>query len=273
MTEFSGPMESFNVTCFVDAIHELVRSDEVANALWLCDHLPAWYRDHPPKEITELKNEIMKRMATPSFYATDAGCELTSHPDVHKAMKHSLRGDMIVKEIKHLNSNQTKPILFDVGPGEAWVPRLLIHEEVRFTYYPIYVNHPSYAFYKNQFESALGIPEENATKIFFACEVIEHLWKEDEIRFEMNRHCGLADVIHLSTPLYTFDRKCQNWMADKKDLGHLRAYTPSEFFMKVQQMFPEYDLTLFKSQPMHIRGVLTSTKFEQLKTPAVELFK
>ncbi len=268
----SGPMVNENIQCFIDCANELLRADETMRALWLLDNMPAWRRDNPHPEITKLKNEVMKNIATASFYATDAGSELKTDPNVHRIMKHTLRGDMILKETKFLNTKLHKPTVFDLGPGEAFCPKLLIEEKVKFTYYPIFVNHPSFQHYYKDFESALGFPNTNHPNIFFACEVLEHLHKEDELRYEMNRHCGMADVIYISTPLHTFDTNCLDWKT-KGALGHLRAYCPSEFILTVQRMFPEYNLNYFESQPQQIRGVWKDTKFDVVKAPIGEIFK
>ncbi len=263
-------MKEFNLKCFIDAANELVRADEVARALWLLDNLPAWYRDNAPDEVVQLKNEIMKRMATPSFYATDAGCELTVNPDSHLYMRNTLRGDLIVKDMKFLNKHNFFPKLFDLGPGEYWTPKLLIHEQVKFSYRPIYVNHPSHDQYRPTFHSVVIGDSIDQPKILFACEIIEHLWHEDEIRYEMNRHLGMADIIHLSTPCYTFDFNCTDWKKEKKDLGHLRAYTPTEFFMTVQKMFPEYILSMWATDILHIRGVNKKTSYDLIKNTKPE---
>lgn len=263
-------MVNENIQCFIDCANELVRADEVNRALWLLDNLPAWRRDHPHPDIVSLKNEIMKRMATPSFYSTDVGAEVQIPGDTHLAMVHTIRGDLLTKETKWLNANKFSPKVYDLGPGEFWTPKMLIHQGIEFTYYPIYMNHPTYQHYKKDFEHKISKEPNDQPKIFFACEIIEHLHHEEEIRYEMNRHAGSADIIHLSTPCYTFDYVCQDWKANKKDLGHLRAYTPTEFFLKVQTMFPEYNIQMFSNEILHVRGVHKDTKFDLIKNTNIQ---
>ena len=270
----SGPMKNENIQCFLDCAEELLRADETERALWLLDNMPAYRRDNPPAEVVTLKNEIMSQIATASFYATDKGCELVAHPEIHKIMKNSLRGDILVKEMKHLNSSGHSPIFVDLAPGEYAFVRLLIYEKIKFKYIPVWVNGPSYNHYLKDFESTLDDSlTPNEPKVFFACEIIEHLHKEDELRHNMNRSCGIADIIHISTPKHTFDTNCLDWRF-KGPLGHLRAYCPSEFYRIVERLFPEYELTFFDHQPMHIRGVLKTTKFDSIKnTPIEAIFK
>ncbi len=270
--QLSGPMVNENIQCFIDCANELLRADETMRALWLLDNLPAWRRDNPHPEVVKLKNEVMAKIATASFYATDEGAELQSDPNIHRIMKHTLRGDMILKEVRFLNKCGHTPIFADLAPGEYSFVRLLIDENTHFSYRPIYVNHPSYEHYKQHFEHMIEVYAGASPKIFFACEIIEHLHNVDELRYEMNRHCGMADIVHFSTPLHTFDTSCLDWR-NKGALGHLQAFTPTEFFLAIQKLFPEYDLKLFHSQPMHIRGTLKGTKFQIINTAIEVIFK
>lgn len=262
-------MVNFNLQCFLDCANELLRADETERALHLLDNLPAYYRDHKPREVIELKREAMARLATASFYATSRGYELTAPPDSYLRGAESLRGIMIAQEIKTLNENDLMPHVLDLGPGEYWLPQMLNHKGLLFTYEPIFVNHPSHDQYQKSFAKNFLVykqdpPEVDRPKILFAGEIIEHLWNESEIRFEMERHMGLADVVHISTPAYTFDYECIDWRS-KGDIGHLRAYTPSEFQTTVWKMFPEYATQVYVSQILHARGVLQTTKFETIK--------
>ncbi len=270
-----GPIKEFNVKCFVDAALELLRSDETLNALWILEKsIPAYYRENVPQEIHDLKQEIYSRMATGSFYATDIGCELLTDPNIHLSMRHTIRGDAIVKDTRHLNINGYKPNVVDIGPGEFFLPKLLLSENIVFSYWPVYMNHPTYQHYLKDFEHKLSKVENDRPTIFFACEIIEHLHEEKELRYEMNRNCnGLADIIHVSTPRETWDTNCLDWKA-KGALGHLRTFSLSEFYFTVQSIFPEYDLNLWSNDIMHIRGTLKNTKFDLIKnTKLDDIFK
>ena len=99
-------------------------------------------------------------------------------------------------------------------------------------------------------------PEEGAPRIFIACEIIEHLHHERDIRTEFERAKAQADIIHMSTPKYTFDGRIErlNWK-EAGELGHLRTYTPAEFMRVVTRMFPEYTFALYDSQILHLRGL------------------
>ncbi len=258
------PIADFNVKCFLDTAAELLRHDETLRALWLLQNLPAYYRDNPPHEIVSLRREIQKRMATGSFYATSKGYELSAHDDSIFNMHKSLRGMMIIKEVEMLNSQGFVPHIADYAPGEYFLSSILHLKNLKFTYFPIYVNGPSHAHYYDRFKDYLvEKPNPSEPKIFFAGEIIEHLHCEEELRFDMERAIGLADLVHISTPCYTFDTGCRSWL-EKQDLGHLRAYTPLEFTKTVGQMFPEYAVITLQSQILHARGVLKTTKFASI---------
>ncbi len=273
--QLSGPMKEFKLQAWLDVANVMVNADEVLNALWLLEKgIPGWYRDNTPKEISNLKNEIQARLATASFYATDAGCELLTDPNMHLVMKHSVRGDILDRVTKYLNKSGFRPKLYDLGPGEFVFVKMLMHEQADFSYYPIYVNHPTYEHYKKEFEHKISKEEDGQPKVFFACEILEHLQNPHDLRYEMMRHCRqYADVLEISTPMHTWDVNCTNWRASKPDLGHLRTFTPSEFIAIVQEVFPEYNLTMFQSQPMHIHGTYNDSRFECIKDMTKEIFK
>lgn len=257
-------MKNFNLQCFLDCANELLRADETARALSLLDNLPAWYRVNTPKEVTALKREIMKNIATAGFYATSSGYELTAPDESYTQTHNTLRGRLLINDVLELNKIDLLPHILDLGPGEYWAPRMLQHQKCLFSYEPVFVNHPSHNHYKKHFEEILDSSPKERPKILFAGEIIEHLWNENEIRFEMERHVGLADIVHISTPAYTFDYECLDWRT-KGDLGHLRAYAPQEFHDVVVKMFPDYDMTVIVGRIMHARGVLKDTQFESIK--------
>ncbi len=251
-------------------VDNLVNHDEVANALWLLDKgIPARYREFPVPELLELKNEIMKRVATPSFYAHSVGESFIE--DEHKNAHNMLRGLVILQIVKRLNENNLKPHIYDHGPGTHWLPRMLLYHNLSFSYEPIYINTPSYDKFKPHFESVLQKSHKDVQpSIWVATEIIEHLWREDEIRFEMQRHAGLVDIVEISTPCHHFDTGKTDWKSSG-DLGHLRGYTTKEFFDTVSKMFPEYKQVNIISQILHSHLINKNTKFKAVKDISIEL--
>ncbi len=253
-------MTNFNVQAFLDVANELVRSDEVERALHFLDHmLPAFYRDHKIQSIVDLKNEILSRLATPARYAAIENDYVIDVED-NLNMKNSLRGKLLIKDVNYLNANGFKPHVKDYGPGQYWLPIILKRECLDFSYEPIILNERPYQFQRIDFEDYLGRAPLDQPYIFGAFEIIEHLWNESEIKTESFIRGRQPDIIHVSTPMYTFDTACTNWR-QRELLGHLRAYTPSEFYNILANLFPEYHQDLYTSQIMHSRLVLKTTKY------------
>lgn len=255
----------FKLNVFLEAAQELARADEVERALKLLDNLPAWYRDHEPKEITRLRTEILSKIATINFYK-----EIDCHPDllnVDQVCK-LLRCKLLTLEVKKLNELNYTPHIVDFGPGEYWVPLVLNKFNLKYTYQPLSINDISYEKNKFLFENHLSKKTDQPT-IFLALEIIEHLWAEQEIKINMLRECGYCDIIHVSTPKYTHRYDQTDWRAIGT-LGHLRAYTPTEFFTIVQDMFKEYgDFMFYDSVILHARGQWSGSKLPkyQLELP------
>lgn len=256
-------MKNFDLSCFIKCAEEMLRADETASALWLLEKgIPGFYRENVPEPVRLLKDEIMARVASPSFYANHVGVEIDTLRETYKNMPHSLRGKILINDVRMCNEMGFVPTVVDLGPGEMWAPKMLLFENLKFSYKPIYVNHPTYEAHKSSIEPVLidKIPLDRPT-IYFACEILEHLWEPRDIRFEMNRTSRYADIIHMSTPLFTFDTECLDWRS-KGDLGHLRTYTSKEFSDVVSDLFPEYGSIIYRSQIQHARGVRRDTPFQ-----------
>lgn len=252
-----GGMMDFNA--LIKHCNFLLDHDETLMALKALDMVPGYWRDNYPGELLELKKEIRSKIATASFYATHRGCELEME-NSHLAAKNTLRGRILLKELERLNQASLTPHIIDLGPGEFWLPKMC--KNYKFTYEPIYVNQPTYEKYLPDFKEFLKTNDANDVKILFACEIIEHLHDESEIASEMHRH-GQCDIIHLSTPRYSHNPG--PWR-DKGDMGHLRTYTPREFFDKASKFFPDYDLVFYDADILHVRGVWRGTKVKEIQS-------
>lgn len=238
-----------NIKAFIDAAEELLRFDEVARALHLLDNLPAYFRDNIPLEILDLKNGILSKLATPHIYVKN-GSDLLLEPAKAKLwIKESLRGREIIKDVENYNKQGIIPNIVDHGPGEYWLPLGLIEHGYQFNYTPVYLHAEAYNAAKTMIKMSY---DASAPTIFVACEIIEHLWYEEEIKSEaMRAGSGYPDIVHVSTPMYTFNAVVP-WK-ERGELGHLRAYTPKEFTDKIQSMFREYDGIATMGTIMHIR--------------------
>jgi hypothetical protein len=258
------PLVSFDTKPWIEVVNQLICADEVKRALDLLDNLPAYYRilGNEPKEITDLRNDIMKWIACPSFYSNHVGCEVEMES---KGMINSLRGALLVEDVRNCNKNGFIPLVVDLGPGEYWAPITLEAQGCDFRYYPIYVNKPSYDHFLPKFQKYLvKDPEYTGPKIFFAGEILEHLWQPMDIRFEMQK-VGTCEIAHVTTPNATFNPNVKDWRT-VGFLGHLHAITYEEFKLITQKIFKEYQGCFYESQVLHARFILPEGKYDFLKT-------
>ena len=112
----------------------------------------------------------------------------------------------------------------------------------------------------------------NGPVIFLACEIIEHLWNEQEILSNMLRYCRCADIVHISTPKYTYGFNLgKDWDQSRQEIDHLRTYTPSEFTTLIQNMFGNtYQANFYNSAVMHMRLLKKESPFELDANPNID---
>lgn len=255
-------MKVFNVQPFLDAANILVTADEIERALNLLDNLPAQYRDNQPPEVIALRNEIMARIATPVSYVTIENSYGPDLDDKHDMGKNSLRGQMLCKDVREWNDKGQAPHVVDFAPGEFWVPAMLHKAGLVFNYWPVLLNKVALPKLEEMYADIIKPePSELEPFIYVAFEIIEHLWSANDIKAESLRWKRQPDVVHISTPLYSFDQECMNWRS-RDLLGHLRAYSPQELHGILAKLFPEYDQTLTVSQIMHSRLILKEALFK-----------
>jgi hypothetical protein len=264
-----GQCEFWDPKPFIDAANILVAADEPMRALKLLDEVPGYYRDNPDPQMTSLKEKILSLLATPAFYATNPYDTLVREEVAEHVVDSLVRGVLIRDDVKRFNDQGLTPHIVDLGPGEYWLPIGLKKKGLQFTYHDVGLckeaQDKAYVFIKDRVRETQSPGQ---PVIFVACEIIEHMHHEEDIAVEYHRLKANADVIHISTPKYTFDiRKSQLDWEKKGDLGHLRTYTPKEFFDVVSKMFPQHQFVIYeKNAPdpetgeqlhlpvMHMRG-------------------
>lgn len=252
-----GKCQFFRIEPFLDAANILVAADEPMRAIELLKQLPGYYRDNPPKEALDLIAKIHALLATPHFYMNNEPDKLVRVDMAEATVNQTLRGKLIDQDVKAYNDKKVTPHIVDLGPGEYWLPIGLSRLGRHFTYQAIGLCSDAKEEAKKHLIGHLvdAKPAHNPPTIFVACEIIEHLHNESDILVEFMRARAEAEIIHVSTPKYTFDtRQSQIDWEKKGDLGHLRTYTPREFEMVVCKMFPDYNWGYCDSQIMHLRG-------------------
>lgn len=256
----AGEIPAFKaaIPAMLEYVSALVKSDEILLAeKVLISGMPGFFRDNPPKEVLEMRRAVSRHKMTIQDYANDNVDFDLVHKERSKGIVDTvLRGQLLLRDVKELNEKGKTPHLIEIGPGEYWLPIGLSAHGCKFTYQSIGVHDNAYKKAKPLMEEHLkeAIPGEPI--IYAACEIIEHVENETDIAQGLYKSGFDADIIHMSTPLYTFGFGKNDWaephMVAKG--AHLRTYTPSEFMLIAQRLFPNYNWVYYHNQVMSLRG-------------------
>lgn len=239
------PEGLFSSRLFCAAAIELVQHDEVIRALQLLDNIPAYYREHVPDDIRDLKRYIRSKILTVydiqgNSWDSPLDASYKDHKFEHQ-VNNTTRGLIVKAQIEAYNAKEIVPHLIDLGPGPYHYPIGLKNLGLKFSYESLNINKKAEA----EARLILGdeiyrAPKPEQPLIFMACEIIEHLFNESDIRYSFDKVAinKMPEVVVLSTPAYDYGQGKSNWLSE--GLSHLRAYTPNEFVRTVTDMFPEY---------------------------------
>lgn len=250
----------FRVEPFLEAAFILCASDEFMRARQLLKNLPAWYRDNPPPEVVEMLRQIDAGLMTQRDYMQNANDLHLIDRDRAKGILNGTTRGLILKQIvTKLNEQKLVPHIGDMGPGDFWMAVGLNEEKLKFTYHPYSIHPEAEAKAREILGDAISYEPWSADRpsIFVACEIIEHLHYEEEIRMTYEKFGGNASYLLMSTPLYTFGNGNDNWQDPKQAglLGHLRAYTPSEMEVSIRRLFPEFKCQFITDNLINVFGV------------------
>lgn len=252
-----GKCEFFDVNPYLQVSNQLVAADEPLRALEVLKLVPGYYRDNPPPELEAQRLAILALLATPTFYANNVHDFRVQEEGAGDLVQGLLRGQLILKDVQDYNAKGLMPHLIDLGPGEYWLPIGLKKLGCKFTYLGVGLCEEAKRKAHEILKDNLWSGVTDRPKIFVACEIIEHLHHEEDIAVEFGRLNANADIIHISTPKYTWDGRNVrlDWNKPDRDLGHLRTYTPGEFQNVVMRMFPRsYKWAYYDSTVQHMRG-------------------
>ena len=239
--DYTGAIEQFNIGPWLDAANILTAYDDPLRALKLLELLPGYYRDHKPKEVIELTNAIHRKIATPTFYAKNIETSIIQMEEAKQCINYIPRFNLLFNDLRNTCFNHgINPHILEVAPGPYVIPQALLGYNHNFTYDAVSLN----PFLESKVKEVLtdkwreSAPE-GSKKFFVAFEFIEHLHYEKDIAAEYHRKGYDADVIHISTPKYTYNGSIKELNWRDKDLGHLRTYTPREFYDVVSECFKD----------------------------------
>lgn len=245
---------------WIEAAEELLRFDETERALALLDLVPAVHRDFLILELENLKKDIRAACITTHAYMTsELDCGNISPEHSKESFPHVHRFKLVEKDVETLNKQGTIPCIIDMGPGEYILPMALQQNGHKFKYSPIAIDKKAYEQAKPYVKDVLvEQTTANDFHIFVAQEVIEHLPSTQDIAIEAFRWCkGWPNIVHLSTPLYTYNVAPKEWRKPC-GLAHLRAYTPNEFMAEAKKLFPGYNWSYSTDVIQSMRGEIAS---------------
>jgi hypothetical protein len=239
-------------SALLNYVKHLAGLDEPLLALKvLQEYCPAFYRDNPTDEIKKLQRIISSQLFTMEDYYSNDGDFIKEH-DHAQIVDNLTRGQVIASYIDHMNSIGIKPIIFDLGPGDFWLPLGLKKKGLNFSYQYEGVC----AEASNMFEAEaakLGLHIDTTPKAahcFIACEIIEHLFDPIYIRQRQLLMAPVCNAVILSTPKYCYD----GVDIEIEKQQHFRVYTPKEFIEEARKIFPEFHWSLVDSEVMVVIG-------------------
>lgn len=208
----------FSLDTFFALVDMYISADEVETALYLLDHLPAYYRDRPPKRLLETKQDLHRQLWTPSQYKG-------IYDSVENASEWPYRAQVLEDVIKKIDA----PVhIMEFGPGSMFIRNGLDKRGYAYSYEYISLDKSELA------------ETTNGCNMFVCFETIEHLSNPFEIYQNYLKFGKTADYVLCSTPLYTYGGGMGlEWR--NRPLGHLRTYTPSEFHASLSKMFIGYE--------------------------------
>jgi len=226
----------FNLDTYFSLIDMYIASDEVETALYLLDNPPAYFKDNPPQRLIETREALHRQLWTPIEY---------------KGIYEGVEGDYWPHRAEVLeNVIKAKPgpyHIMELAPGSRFIQKGLEKKQYPFTYE-----------WRSLDECVGAVPMPSSLNVFVCFELIEHLSNPAEIYQGYLKFGKKADIIAISTPLYTYGGGMGfEWR--NRPLGHLKTFTPSELHTIVAGLFLGFTWTCHLSDTITLIGERTGT--------------
>ena len=225
-----GKSAFFDLDTYCQVVEMFVNSDEIERALWMIDNPPGWFRENPPKKLTELRTLILKNTLTVKDYISDSK-EIEDYEKLQDFVDANFiypRFQILLETIREMNQKGQSPNLYELCPASFWLPRLLLQYKVNFQYRFETINLDAAKFFQSKHPEVNPNFDETQPNIFICFETIEHLWRDSDVAHFYAKYGLDADIVMLSTPLNTLlGGHPEGWR--NRPLGHLRTYTKSDF--------------------------------------------
>jgi hypothetical protein len=175
---------------------------------------------------------------------------------INEAVMDFLARGFVIKGLVHkINEAGKTPHIIELAPGSYWLPIGLKKNGLKFKYHGPSLNKEHERLAANylieEVRAGSSILPEDPT-IFTCFELIEHLHQPDEIAHHYYKYQTKFDHILISTPKYCYGGGNPQW--PDTDLGHLRTYTPKEFFQFALKLWPTHKWTLYDNETMILHG-------------------
>ena len=234
-----GRPRFFDIDIYLSAVEGMINADEVERALWMLDNVPAYFRQNPTPRLSEIRKSLHRQLFTPVQYKGIYDGAAIDVENQHWPM----RAVKLEELIREYNNQGQRPHLMELAPGGGWMRAGLEHKKCAFTYEWLGLDYGTGGVDP-------AIPGEPV--IFCAFEIIEHLSNEWEIYQNYLKFGKPADVVMLSTPLFTYAGGMDDWR--NRPLGHLRTYSPIEFHTVVAKMFQGLERQCFTDDTILLVG-------------------
>lgn len=269
-TEHLGKPKHFDPDHYLDSVEQMIAADEIIFALKMLDNMPGFYRMNPYPRAVQLKKDLYKNILSITSYSEDdyEGYEnslrhqskLNPGYDWEKLGLGAMvdipftypRSEITIQLIKKLNDEGNVPHIYEMGPSNYYLPYGLKAKGLKFTYRADSINKKAYLDHKERLSDVWqDHAKENQKQVFVCFETIEHLWNEKDILHQYHKYQADADHILISTPCGTLIGGVADY---KRDLGHLRTFTPNELLEICRKFWPNYDWSFCLNHMMVFQG-------------------
>jgi hypothetical protein len=242
----------------IAAIEQMIRADEIQEALRMCDNVPGWWRDHYPAELERIKNTLFRQCYDQFDYASDGDEAGWTKEDILAQAFSAYtypRADILAGEVRALNNTAETPWIFEISPSHGWLPLGFADKGLQFTFCGKNLNQPALNKIKHWLPEGVWADQPLAVqKTMLVCfEALEHMWNPHDLEQAAKKIGVKFDYIFLSTPKYTLGGGLPDW--DTRRLGHVRTWTPNEFLRFADESFRGYAWHYYDAHSLVLKGV------------------
>lgn len=254
----------FNLDKHIEAVEQLIRSDEIMMAINMVSQVPAWHRDDAESQhkIQNIKATLYKQLYDTFEYASDIDEASMTREYAESQFFSSYgypRAEILLTEVNKWNKAGKTPWVFELSTSHGLLPLGLAKANAKFTFFAKNLNQAALvkvkewlADYWSDFPVVGTDPKETQPTIFVCCEALEHMYREEDLEQSYYKLGIDFDVIVLSTPYGTLGGGLENWQTRR--LGHIRTYTKKDFIQLADKFFPNRSWELAHSHSMVLTG-------------------